>query len=173
MPNASALLFALIAAASGPVVVLGGLKSAAPGTWKESPVSSPMRVKQFGIPGKDGDAELAVFFFGKGQGGSVEANIDRWKKQFQPPAGKTLDQVSKVGTVKLTSTKATVFDISGTYMHKTRPMDPGPGEPRANHRMLAVVLETPEGDYFLKLVGPAKTIEKNKKDFDAWLKGFK
>jgi hypothetical protein len=52
-------------------------------------------------------------------------------------------------------------------------MDPGPGEPRPNHRMLAVVMESPKGNYFLKLVGPAKTIEQNKKDFDNWLKTFK
>ena len=46
-------------------------------------------------------------------------------------------------------------------------------EPRPHQRMLAAVLESPKGNYYLKLVGPEKTIETNKKGFDGWLKGFK
>lgn len=99
--------------------------------------------------------------------------MDRWKKQFQPPKGKTLDDVSKVEVVKLKTTKATVLDVTGTFMWKARPMDPGPGEARENYRMLAVVLETPKGNYFIKLTGPGTTLMKNKKDFDGWLKSFK
>jgi hypothetical protein len=162
-----------VLAAAGVTVDLGGLKSTAPASWKEAEVTSPMRVKQFSLPGKAGDAELAIFFFGQGQGGSTQANLDRWKAQFQPPAGQS-EAPSKTSTVKLASGgNATVIDIQGTYMFKARPMDPGPGEPRPNHRMLAAVLESPKGNYFLKLVGPAKTIEQNKKDFDNWVKAFK
>jgi hypothetical protein len=160
-------------AAAGVTVDLGGLKSTAPASWKEVPVTSPMRLKQFAIPGKEGDAELVVFFFGQGQGGSIQQNLDRWKQQFQLPAGQTPESASKTTTVKLASAKATVLDIRGTYMFKARPMDPGPGEPRPNHRMLAAVLESAKGNYFIKLTGPAKTIEQSKKEFDAWLKAFK
>jgi hypothetical protein len=167
----STLLFLL--AAAGVTVDLGGLKSTTPASWKEAPVSSPMRVKQFTVPGKDGDAELAIFYFGKGEGGSTQANLDRWKSQFKPADGGSGEPPSKTSTVKVASGTATVLDVQGTYLFKARPMDPGPGEPRANQRMLAVVMESPNGNYFIKLVGPAKTIEKNKKDFDAWLKAFK
>jgi hypothetical protein len=160
-------------AAAGVAVDLGGLKSTAPASWKEIPVGSPMRVKQFSLPGKDGEAELAIFFFGQGQGGSTQANLDRWKTQFQAPDGKA-EAPSKTSTLKMASGgTATVLDISGTYLFKARPMEPGPAEPRPNHRMLAVVMESPQGNYYLKLVGPAKTIDHNKKDFDAWVKAFK
>jgi len=162
----------VLAAAATPVE-LGGLKSTPPDTWKDVAVTSPMRLKQFTVPGKDGDAELVVFFFGQGQGGDTQANLDRWKKQFEPPAGKTLEDVSKVSTVQLKTGKATVLDVKGTYQFKASPMAPGPAEPRPNQRMLAVVLETPKGNYYIKLVGPEKTIEKNKKGFDGWIKGFK
>lgn len=168
---------ATIIGTGGPVVELGGLKSAAPATWKESPATSPMRLKQFTVPGKGGekggDGELVIFFFGQGQGGSVEDNLARWKKQFEPPAGKTVDQISKTEKLKLASTSATLLDISGTYLFKARPMDPGPGEPRPGHRMLAAVLETPGGSYYLRLVGPEKTVADAKKDYVRWLKGFK
>jgi len=32
-----------------------------------------------------------VYFFGAGQGGSVEANLDRWKGQMLTPGGKPAD----------------------------------------------------------------------------------
>jgi hypothetical protein len=173
MLSITSILLASLLAAPGAVVELGGLKSAPPAEWKSVPASSPMRLKQFTVPGKDGDAELVVFFFGQGQGGDTQANLDRWKKQFEPPAGKTLEQVSKVSTVKLATSQATVLDVRGTYQWKASPMAPGPAEPRPNHRMLAAVLETPKGNYYIKLVGPEKTVDKNKKGFDGWIKGFK
>lgn len=162
-----------LAAATGVTVELGGLKSTTPKSWKEVAVQNPMRLKQFTVPGKDGEAELVIFYFGQGEGGSVQANVDRWKKQFQPPEGKTLDQVSKTETLKLPTTQATLLDVAGTYMFKARPMDPGPGEPRANYRMLAAVLESPKGNYFIRLVGPEKTVDKSRKEFTGWLKAFK
>src|SRR5688572_4312851 len=130
-------LVSLFAAATP--VELGGLKSTPPPSWKETPVSSPMRLKQFAIPGKKGEAELVIFFFGQGQGGSSQANLDRWKGQFQPPAGKKPEDISKVTTGKAGPAKTTTLDISGTYMFKANPMGPGEPEPRPDHRMLAVV----------------------------------
>src|SRR5262245_35365176 len=162
----------LLFSAAGTVVDLGGLKSTAPAAWKETPTTSSMRVKQFSVPGPNGDAELIVFYFGEGQGGGIEENVTRWKRMFQPPAGKTIDQVSKLETVKLANSKATVLDVSGTYLQKARPMDTE-GTPRANHRMLAVVLETPKGADLSRVVGPDKTVGEQKKACDGWIKGFK
>jgi hypothetical protein len=173
MSLAPALLVVSLFAAAPAPVELGGLKSTPPAAWKEVPVTSPMRLKQFVVPGRKGDAELVIFFFGQGQGGSSQANIDRWKQQFQPPAGKTVDDVAKVTSTKIGAAKATTLDISGTYLFKANPMAPGPAEPRPEHRMLAVDLETPKGNYYVKLVGPAATVEQNRKGFEGWLKGFK
>ena len=44
-----------------------------------------MRKASYDVPKVSGDAEdgeLAVFYFGPGQGGSIDANVDRWVKQF-------------------------------------------------------------------------------------------
>jgi hypothetical protein len=163
-------------AAESNTVVIDGLKSTVPTGWKESPTSSPMRFKQFTLPRDKADAydaELVIFFFGAGQGGGIEANLDRWKKMFEPPAGKTLDQSSKVDTMNVGKVKTTVLDVRGTYMYKASPMAPGPAEPRSNHRMLAVVFESPQGPYFMRFVGPERTVEKHRKDFEKWLKAFK
>jgi len=169
--HAAAFLFAALW--GGNTVDLGGLKSDAPAAWKESETKSPMRFKQFTVPGKGGDAELVVFYFGQGQGGSVEDNLARWKKQFEPPAGKTIDQIAKTETLKLPTTTVTLLDISGTYMFKASPMSPGPAEPRPDQRMLAAVLPTPNGNYYIRLVGPEKTVSAARKDYVHWLKSFK
>ena len=67
-----------------------GLRWTAPAGWKIAP-SQPMRAATYMIPPAPGDtanAECGVYFFGAGQGGSVEANLDRWKSQFRAPGGK-------------------------------------------------------------------------------------
>ena len=111
----------------GPVTEIDGLKSKTPDTWKQQEPNSSMRAYHFIIPkekGDEHDAELIVFFFGRGGGGGVKANITRWKGLITPPAGKTIDDVAKVEEMKVGDVKVTVFDASGTYTHKTRPADP-------------------------------------------------
>ena len=49
-----------------------------------------MRAATYDIPAAPGDkdnAECAVYFFGEGQGGSIDAKLERWKNQFHrgPP----------------------------------------------------------------------------------------
>ena len=47
--------------------------------------SKPMRKATYGIPAAPGAeaGECGVFFFGKGQGGSVDDNLSRWAGQFE------------------------------------------------------------------------------------------
>ena len=155
----------------GVVVELDGLKSAAPATWKKEEAGNAMRAYQFTIPKADGDKEdatLVIFHFGAGGGGGVQANVERWQKMFDPPTGKT--ETLKVGNVPVT-----VLDVKGTYLFKAQPFNPNAQvEKKPDHRMIAAVFESkPNGPYFIRLVGPAKTIEANKAKFDEWLKNFK
>ena len=57
-----------------------------------------MRVAEFTLPRVQGDAEdaqLVLYFFG-GQGGSVDANIERWVSiEIQQPDGKPSSAVAK------------------------------------------------------------------------------
>jgi hypothetical protein len=161
----------------GSTVEIDGLKSKVPDTWKQQETTSNMRAFQFMIPKEKDDkydAELVIFFFGKNGGGGVKANIDRWKGLIAPTEGKTVDDVAKVEEMKVGDVKATLLDASGTYTVKTRPADPSDkGEKRDNYRLIGVVFESPNGPYFIRLAGPAKTVEANKKGFDGWLKSFK
>lgn len=119
-----------------------------------------MRVAQFALPKAAGDAEdasLVIFYFGPGQGGSVQANLDRWMGQMQQPDGSPSRAKAKTETMRANGLNVTLLDVSGTY---TAEMTPGAGDRqnKPNYRMRAAVIETPGGPYFIKLTGPAKTI---------------
>jgi hypothetical protein len=167
------LLSASLLAAGTPVTI-DGLTSSVPASWKELPATQ-MRFKQFTVPKVDpdkNDAEMVVFFFGPGGGGDVQANLTRWKGMFVPPEGKSIDDIAKTQTFKVSGIDVTTLDVRGTYKYKPAPMAPNE-ELRPGHRMIAVVFASPQGPYFMRFVGPEKTIDKNKKDFDKFLKGFK
>jgi len=164
----------LAAGADNAPVEIGGLKSTPPANWKDKATTSQLQVKAFTLPGTEGgkdDATLTVYFF-QGQGGGVEENVKRWKGMFQPPAGKNIDDVAKTEELTVGGAKVTVLDVSGTYLFKARPMDTQ-AEPRPDHRMLAVFFPTAKGPYYMRLVGPAKTVAAHEKGFLEWLKNFK
>lgn len=163
--------------AKGAVVEIDSLKSGVPTDWKQEKVTSKNRTHHFRIPhvaDDKTDAELIIFFFGAGSGGSADANVKRWKGMFIPPEGKEIDDVAKVESFKIGNVDVTYLDVQGTYKFKERPFDPKAKEElRPDHRMLGVVFESPNGPYFIRLVGPAKTVTENKKAFEDWLKAFK
>jgi hypothetical protein len=161
----------------GPVVKLGKLASQAPAAWKQEKPASRFRLYQFRLPRAEkdkADAELTVFFFGEGSGGTAEANVKRWKSMFQAPAGKSLDDVSKVETFKVSGAEVTYLDVQGTYLEKFPPFAPNPKTiRRPQYRLLGAVVECEGGPYFIRLTGPARTVAQHKNEFDRWLKAFK
>ncbi len=168
----SALLAAafLAATAGAGEVEIAGMKSKTPDSWKEEPTTSEMRLAQFKLPKADGDdedAQLIIFYF-KGGSGTPEQNMQRQLAKF---SGKPEVKVDKI---KVGSHEAPIQDITGTYLQKKRPFDPADkGVEKANYRQLYVPLATDKGDYYPTLVGPAKTVEKHKKEFEEFLKNFK
>jgi hypothetical protein len=158
--------------AGGTVVTLDGLSAKTPADWKEGEATK-LRFKVFSLPGKDaGDAELVIFYFGEGGGGGTKANIERWKQMFRPPTGKDIDDVSKVTETKAGSVDVVRFEVTGTYLYKPNPMAEKV-EPRKDHKMVAIIYQSPKGPYFIRLVGPETTVNAHLKGFDSWLNSFK
>ena len=63
----------------------GELHFKAPDGWVTEKASSSMRVAQYKLPKAEGDnddASLIVYYFGATQGGTTQANIDRWIAQM-------------------------------------------------------------------------------------------
>ena len=142
----------------------GGLSWKPPPGWTAEPPSSAMRVVTYRVPAISGDAEpaeLGVFFFGKGEGGSVDANIDRWLAQFTPEAGAAKPS-RKVETVK--GIRVTRVSTEGTY---SSGMPGGPRTPKTGFVLLGAIAEGPGGNVFFKLTGPGKTVKKAAPQFEA------
>lgn len=142
-----------------------GLGLSVPKEWEKGTPTSSMRAAQWVMPGPGGDGELVVYRFPGGAGG-VQANIDRWKGQFTPPEGKTIDDVSTVETMDGEGgVKTTLVDVTGTYVAAVMPgADAKHNE--NDYRMFAAAVEGSGDPFYFKAVGPAKTME-------LWLEPFK
>jgi hypothetical protein len=157
-----ALAFVLIAESGA------GLHWTQPPSWK-SEAPRPMRLTTYSVPHAAGDAdngECGVYYFGAGQGGSVDANLDRWIGQFLQVDGKPAKQVAKVGKRVVHSMKITTVDVSGAYTGMAMGQS---GAPKPGYRLLGAIVEGPQGSIFFKFTGPAKTVAQNKPAFDAML----
>ena len=166
-----ALLLCGLAVVSAAVVAQSALKFDVPSGWVAGKPASSMRVAEFALPKADKDPEdasLIVYYFG-GTGGSVQANLDRWIGQMQQPDGRDSKAVAKTSTLaSKAGLKITLIDIPGTYVAETTP---GSSERfnKPNFRQLAAVVETKDGPYFVKLVGPAGTVARWDASFRAFL----
>ncbi len=138
-----------------------------PAGWvKETPASN-MRKAQYRLPHAEGDeedAELAVFNFGPGQGGTVDSNIDRWVGQFANPDGSPVEKAGKVTEKTVAGKTVTIVDVSGTYITSMAPMMAS-GPPKPNYRMLAAIIDSSQGPWFFKLTGPHDTVQKWESSF--------
>ncbi len=165
MPSVSILAAAALAA---------GLTFTTPDGWRQSPGGSPMRVAEFALPRADGDAEdaqLIVYYFG-GQGGSVDANIERWVGQMQQADGKPSTAVARKEIRTVNGLKVTLVDVDGTYVAETAP-GAGARHNKPHFRLRAGVVETPKGPYFIKLTGPEKTVTRWNRAYDQFVGSMK
>lgn len=149
----------------------GNIRFNASGTWKK--VKPRSRIVEFEIKvpkveGDEKDGRLTIM----GAGGSIQANIERWHGQFSQPDGGDTSEKTKVKKDKVNGQDVTMVDITGTFLDKPGgPFAGGKTIERKNYRMLAAIIETEQdGNYFVKLYGPKKTIDKNEKKFVAMIK---
>lgn len=149
----------LLAAVEGSA---GGVRWMVPARWTVAP-ARPMRMATYTLPappGGGGEAgECGVFFFGKGQGGSVQENLQRWEKQFEsgPPPKSSEKTVHGL--------KVHLLEISGTYLASGGPMMQAQGKKPGWH-LLGAIVEAPDGLVFFKCVGPEATIKATAKEFE-------
>jgi len=149
------------------------LKFRVPAGWVEEERTSSMRVAQYKLPKAPGDTEdasLVLYYFGQGQGGSAAANIERWVGQMKQPDGSAV-KGAKDEALEANGLKVTTVDVSGTYVAETAPGS-GTFHNKPGYRLRAAVVETPNGSYFVKLVGPEKTVTQWNDSFVTYIKSF-
>jgi len=135
------------------------IKFDAPKDWAKEAPSSNMRKAQFRIPDKEKkgkDAQMALFYFGPSNE-MLQDNVKRWASQMgaDDPKAEVIQGKCKI----------TLVDLKGTY---TGDAQNGPQE---NSRMMAAVVESGDGPWYFKLVGPAETVGPWRDEFVTMLKG--
>jgi len=150
---------------------VAGLKWTAPAGWKNLG-SQTMRAATYSVPPAAGDkesSECVVYFFGKGQGGTIEANMERWKSQFQSSDGKPA--TAKTGQRTVNGLAVTTIDVSGAYSGMGGPLAQSKST-LPGYRLLGAILVNPGGNIFLKFTGPGKTVTANQQKFEQLLQSF-
>jgi hypothetical protein len=122
-----------------------------PSAWKSEPASG-MRKATYKID----DAEMSVTQVG----GGVDANVERWASQF-PESKSSLKRSEK----KMGPLKVTVVELRGRFTGGGMP-GMAPAEPKSGYALLGAIVEGPDPPYFFKLIGPEKTVDGARADFD-------
>ncbi len=151
----------------------GSLTMTAPANWEKKKPRVRIVNYEFAAPAKKGGDAAAARVTMMRAGGSVKDNIARWKAQFKLPGGEEGTKAMKITESNVNGVKVYRVDIRGTYRDRPRPFDPNEVL-RKDYRMLAAILvEGTVGQVFIKMYGPAKTIEQNSKAFDKMVEGLK
>lgn len=143
---------------------VGDIAFKLPEGWSAQAPKSSMRRAELTAPGPAGNAELIVYFFGQQGAGSAKANIDRWVGQFSKPDGSPVSNPNQTSS-KVSGFDVTRLDVTGNYAGGMGPA----GQqlpPQSDQRLIATIVETPDGPYYFKLVGPSATVAQNVEAFD-------
>lgn len=129
-----------------------------PGGWHSLPPTATRRAS-FRVDGADGS--LVVL---PGGGGGLVANVDRWCGQMGlAPLG--ADGVARLERRSLLGLEAVLVDLAGDFR--------GMGaEALPDARLLGLIAERGSSTFFLKLVGPADVVEREREAFEALAASF-
>ena len=159
---AALLLWLVAAPAWAETVKVGGFTFTVPESWIAETPASAMRKAQYEVPNPVGPRGVVAFFhFGAGRGGTAEANIERWYRQFQEPrtdldAELTRDTVGDIAVHR--------FRASGTFLSG---MPGGPKTPMPDTTLRAAVFESEAGNVFVRFVAPTGLSMAHAAGFDA------
>ncbi|MCI0650541.1 MAG: hypothetical protein L0Z55_01510 [Planctomycetes bacterium] len=150
-----------------------------PAEWKPVPIphGNNSRKEQLSLPAPPPAAaadagELIVHFFGKDQGGGVEANLERWKGQFEKAPDAKEEDFAQTSKQKVDGLDVTILEVRGAYTGSGMPGAPaGPKKP--DWMLLAAIVETAGGNFYIKTVGPRATLEHWKKAWYQTILGIK
>ena len=135
-----------------------------PSGWVEQKPASPMRRAQYKVPGKTGDGECVVFYFGPGQGGDPISNAQRWADQFTLADGSPAKSAMKTETITVGGHDVFVVEVAGTYKGgMTMTMEPA--TPKTGYRLLGAVVPGPDANWYFKITGPDATVTEQRDAF--------
>ena len=137
----------------------GSLEFPKPEAWTWVKPSAPFRTLQYRVPG---DAELIVSVFPAGDGGALEANIERWANQFGGWAAVKARAEGLVGDVRVAR-----VDFEGDYKGM------GMAQARAGMAQLGAIVQGPRQSVFIRLLGTKAAVEASREAFDRLVSGVR
>jgi hypothetical protein len=155
------LLFTAMAFGADAKFKVGEFTFERPAKWESVETTSQMRKAQLKVNDADKkqSAEVVFFHFGPSNGGGVQANVERWYRQFEGPREKI---GAKSEEVKVGKHKVTYVQAEGTFLSG---MPGGPQTPQSGHALRGAIIESTEGDVFVKMTGPAALVKSSEGDF--------
>jgi len=133
----------------------GNLKFTAPEGWVSKPARA-MISQLYTLPKVEGDSDDAeVTVSSLGTLVPLQMNINRWCGQFGLTEGTTCADAVKKRSQEGTSHPTTIVELSGAYRDTMRP---GPNKP--GFKMIAAEIVAGNRPWYVKMVGPEKTVAK-------------
>jgi hypothetical protein len=129
-----------------------------PAAWKTATNPSAMRLATYKVPAEKPDTEEGDVSVVRA-GGTADANIARWREQFE-------------GAVKETRTTRTVAGLAVTVVELQGTYRGGSGASttsRPGWSLVAAIVETRRLPYFFKLTGGTATVHSARASFEALL----
>lgn len=146
----------------------GGLTFQKPASFKaKATPPGGMRAAQLEYTAEGKTAEAIFFFFGQGQGGGTQANVDRWLGMFQESKDKINSKVEKK---KVGGNDVTYVEAEGTFMSG---MPGGARTPQPGTKMLGAILEHADGNVYVRMTGPIATVKAADADFRKMIESAK
>jgi hypothetical protein len=165
---------ALTTAAQPGAASTAGLTWDVPDSW-QAQGQRPMRAATYNTPPAEGDTdpgEVAVFYFGPSEGGTVSANVDRWFNQFDQEDGRPTREVAESETIEVDSMQVTIVRASGAYNAAAGPMAPR-ADVRPGYALIGAIAEGPQGAVFFKFTGPEATVRAEEARFIAMVESIR
>ncbi|MDX1953179.1 MAG: hypothetical protein SFY81_13440 [Verrucomicrobiota bacterium] len=162
----TSLLFSSLLTFAAETFKVSDMTFNAPEKWKV--VQLPpggMRKAQLEVPSGEKKAEVVFFHFGPGGGGGVQANIDRWLGQFKEPKDQIKAQTEKV---EANGKKVSYVQAEGTYLSG---MPGGPKTEIPDAMLLGAIIESANGDVFIRMTGPKTVVSEAKAEFRKMVEG--
>ncbi len=150
-------------AAGATRLALTGLTMLPDPEWSAVPFEAgPMApVAVLALPAESSDAkpvEIRITHYPNMKGPQMDQrNIERWVRSVRRPDGAPATTEDAQITVKTVGhVRLTIVDISGTVMPTMGEQSADPSD----QRLIAAIVDHPEGPHFVKVLGPAATIAK-------------
>jgi hypothetical protein len=159
----------------GTPVTLAGVTFAPPANWIDMGPSG-MRKANYAFGPVSGTAEaanVAVFYFGPDQGGSVEANLSRWVGQMATPEGGSVQDIAIMDELTVDGMTVSTVEVAGSYNASMGGPMGGHTDAKEGFLLIGAVVQGPEGNVFFKLTGPELSATAMSQGFVAMIKGVK